>query len=77
MGYDGKNMIVSFHQESNVDPARILKLAREKWSAIRLTPDLQLYIPLPDLKENEILREAKGILLLLSAGQRTGGANQG
>lgn len=72
MGYDRKNMIVSFHQESNVDPARILKLAREKWPAIRLTPDLQLYIPLPDLKENEILREAKGILLLLSTGQRTG-----
>ena len=68
MGYDKKNMVVSFYQESNVEPARILKLAREKWPNLRLTPDLQLYIPFPDLNEQEILREAKGILEQLSAG---------
>ena len=66
MAYDNKNMIVSFHQESNVDPARILKLAREKWPTLRLTRDLQLYIPLPDLQENDILREARGILKQLT-----------
>ena len=66
MSYDKKNMIVSFHQESNVDPVRILKLAREKWPALRLTRDLQLYIPLPDLQENDILREARGILKQLT-----------
>ena len=70
MGYDRKNMIVSLQQGSDVDPARIIKLARERWPAIRLTPDLQLYIPLPDLPEEEILRVAKEILLLLSSGPR-------
>jgi transcription-repair coupling factor (superfamily II helicase) len=65
MVYDGKNMVVSFHQESNVHPHRILELARSKWPGLRLTPNLQLYVPVPGLKEGEILREAKGILRVL------------
>jgi transcription-repair coupling factor (superfamily II helicase) len=71
MAYDSKNMIISFHQESSVDPGRILKLAREQWPGLRLTPDLQLYIPLPDRKEHEILREAKKVLQQLNAGQKS------
>ena len=70
MGYDKKNMVVTFRPDSNVDPDMILRLAREKWPALRLTPDLQLSIPMADLKEEEILREAKGLLRLLSAGGR-------
>jgi len=70
MGYDKKNMVVTFRPDSNVDPDMILRLAREKWPALRLTPDLQLSIPMVDLQEEEILREAKGLLRLLSAGGR-------
>ncbi|HLA28112.1 MAG TPA: transcription-repair coupling factor [Syntrophales bacterium] len=66
MGYDKKNMVITFHRESNVDPAMIVKLAREKWPGIRLTPDFQLYVPMPDLKKGEILREARGLLRALS-----------
>lgn len=69
MSYDKKNMLVSFRKDSPLDPARILQLAREKWPALRLTPDLQLYLPLPDLPETEILKEARGLLQLLRAGQ--------
>lgn len=65
MAYDGRNMVISFHQESNVDPARILELARGKWPGLKLTPSFQLCFPAPDLKEEEILREAKGILRVL------------
>lgn len=69
MSYDKKNMVLSFHRDSLLDPARILQLAREKWPGLRLTPDLQLYIPLPDLPEGDILKEARGLLQLLQAGQ--------
>jgi len=62
MAYDGRNMVISFHQESNVNPVRILELARSKWPGLRLTPNFQLYVPAPDLKGEEILRKAKGIL---------------
>ncbi len=64
-------MVVSFHRDSSLDPARILQLAKEKWPGLRLTPDLQLYIPLPDLPEGDILKEARGLLQLLQAGQKT------
>ncbi|MDO9586068.1 MAG: helicase-related protein, partial [Syntrophales bacterium] len=65
MAYDGRNMVISFHQESNVDPVRILELARGKWPGLKLTPSFQLCFPAPDLKKEEILREAKGILRVL------------
>ncbi len=74
MVYDKKNMVVSFRRESRVEPARILQLAREKWPAMRLTPDLQLHLPLPDLKEADILGEAKRLLQLLNAEQPPGAA---
>ncbi|HLE17313.1 MAG TPA: hypothetical protein VI728_03405, partial [Syntrophales bacterium] len=66
MGYDKKNMVITFHRESNVNPAMIVKLSREKWPGIRLTPDFQLYVPMPALKKEEVLREAKELLRALS-----------
>ena len=66
MGYDKKNMVVSFHEKSIIDPAGILELARKKWPGMRLTPGLQLYVPMPDLEGREILREARGLLRALS-----------
>lgn len=69
MSYDKKNMVVSFQKDSRLEPVRILQLAREKWPSIRLTPGLQLYVPLPDLQETEILKEAKWLLQLLQAEQ--------
>jgi transcription-repair coupling factor (superfamily II helicase) len=66
MGYDKKNMVVSFHEKSIIDPAGILELARKKWPGMRLTPGLQLYVPMPDLEGPEILREARGLLRALS-----------
>ncbi|MCG6535196.1 MAG: hypothetical protein L7F78_10985, partial [Syntrophales bacterium LBB04] len=59
MDYDGKNMVISFHAGSDVDPAKILVLAREEWPAIRLTPDLQLFVPMPGLKGENILRDSQ------------------
>ncbi len=66
MGYDQKNMIIAFHGESNLEPAKILALARGKWPGLRFTPDLNLYVPRPDLKAGEVLSEAKILLQALS-----------
>ncbi len=65
MSYDGRNMVVSLGRESNIEPLKILELARGKWPGLRLTPDFQLLVPLPDLKGEGILSEAKRLLQAL------------
>jgi transcription-repair coupling factor (superfamily II helicase) len=65
MGYDGKNLFIFFHEKSPVDPAKLIELSRKKLKGMRLTPDLKLYLPLPDLSGDAIIREARGLLLAL------------
>jgi transcription-repair coupling factor (superfamily II helicase) len=65
MGYDGKNLLIFFHEKSPVDPAKLIELSRKKFKGMRLTPDYKLYLPLPNLAGDAIIREAKGLLLAL------------
>jgi transcription-repair coupling factor (superfamily II helicase) len=60
--YDGGNIIISFHQESNVDPVKILGLAKSRWPGLRLTPSFQLHVHVPGLKGEKVLWEAKNVL---------------
>ncbi|MFH1081290.1 MAG: transcription-repair coupling factor [Pseudomonadota bacterium] len=66
MGYDGKNLFVFFHEKSPVDPARLVELSRKTFKGMRLTPDYKLYLPLPNLDGDAVIREARGLLLALS-----------
>jgi transcription-repair coupling factor (superfamily II helicase) len=66
MGYDGKNLFIFFHEKSPVDPAKLIELSRKKLRGLKLTPDYKLYLPVPDLAGNTILREAKALLEALS-----------
>lgn len=65
LGYDGKVMTVFLQEKSPVDPRRIIELYRQKVRGVRLTPDLKLTIPMPELREAEILQRAKELLLEL------------
>ncbi len=65
MGYDGKNLFIFFHEKSPVDPAKLIELSRKKFKGMRLTLDFKLYLPLPDLSGDAIIREARGLLLAL------------
>jgi transcription-repair coupling factor (superfamily II helicase) len=66
MGYDGKNLFIDFHQNSPVNPSTIVELSRKKVKGVKLTPDFKLTIFMPDLRENEITRQAKELLQKLS-----------
>ena len=66
MGYDGKNLFIFLHEKSPVDPAKLIELSRKKLRGLKLTPDYKLYMPVPDLAGNAILREARGLLEALS-----------
>ncbi|PKN05314.1 MAG: transcription-repair coupling factor, partial [Deltaproteobacteria bacterium HGW-Deltaproteobacteria-9] len=66
MGYDGRNLFIFFHEKSPVDPAKLVELSRKKFRGMRLTPDFKLYLPLPDLSGDAIIREAGSLLLALS-----------
>jgi transcription-repair coupling factor (superfamily II helicase) len=65
MGYDGKTMFILFQENSPVEAAKIIELARKKMRGLRLTPDFKLYVPMPSLAEGEIIRHAKGLLQAL------------
>jgi transcription-repair coupling factor (superfamily II helicase) len=65
MGYDGKNLFIFFSEKSPVDPAKLVELSRKKLKGMRLTPDFKLYLPVPDLAGDAIIREARGLLLAL------------
>jgi transcription-repair coupling factor (superfamily II helicase) len=65
MGYDGKNLFIFFHEKSPVEPAKLVELSRKRLKGMRLTPDYKLYLPVPDLAGDAILREARNLLLAL------------
>jgi len=65
VGYDGKVMTVFLQEISPVDPRRIIELYRRKVRGVHLTPDLKLTIPMPELRDTEILQRAKELLLEL------------
>jgi len=62
MGYDGKGMSVFLQEKSPIDPVRIIELYRRRMRGVQLTPDLKLTIPMPGLKEKEILVRARELL---------------
>jgi transcription-repair coupling factor (superfamily II helicase) len=66
MGYDGKSLFIFFHEKSPVDPAKLLELARKKIRGMKLTPDYKLYLSIPNLTGDEIIRYAKTLLQELS-----------
>jgi transcription-repair coupling factor (superfamily II helicase) len=65
MGYDGKNLFIFFHEKSPVEPAKLVALSRNQLKGMRLTPDYKLYLPVPDLTGDAIVREARKLLLAL------------
>jgi len=66
MEYDGENLSISFSGESSINPEKIIELSRKKTGKIRFTPDFRLYISIPSLDGDEVLRHAKGLLRELS-----------
>ena len=65
MGYDGKNMFIFFHRTCTVDPVKIVRLSQKELKGARLTPDFMFYIPMPGLREEQIIERAKGLLQAL------------
>jgi len=65
MGYDGKQMFISFHRDSSIDPADIVRMSQDKSLDVRFTPDLKLYVSVPGLQGEQILEKAKGFLRTL------------
>ena len=65
MGYDGKTMFIFFQETSPVEPAKIVELSRKRMKGMKLTPDFKLYVPMPSLRGDEIIRHAKGLLQAL------------
>jgi transcription-repair coupling factor (superfamily II helicase) len=66
MEYDGKNMFIAFHQESPVDPIRIIELSRKKqFEGLKFTPDLKLYVPMRNLAREKVVSRADNLLTAL------------
>ncbi|MDI6776046.1 MAG: transcription-repair coupling factor [Syntrophales bacterium] len=65
MGYDGKTMFILFQETSPVEAAKIVELSRKRMKGMRLTSDFKLYVPMPSLTGDEIIRHAKGLLQAL------------
>ena len=65
MGYDGKQVVISFQSDSPIDPARILKLSRTVAKGVKLTPDFKLVVPLPGLTGKKITAAIKELLAAL------------
>jgi transcription-repair coupling factor (superfamily II helicase) len=66
MGYDGKYLYIFFRDTSPVDPAKIIALYRKKIKDLRFTPDYKLYVPFPNLTEDQILEQADLLLKMLA-----------
>jgi len=63
MEYDGTNMFIAFHENSPVDPLKIINLNRNgKLPGMKFTPDFKLLVSMPGLKKNEIIDKAKNLL---------------
>jgi transcription-repair coupling factor (superfamily II helicase) len=63
MEYNGTNMFIAFHENSPIDPVKIINLNRSgKLPGMKFTPDFKLLVPIPGLKTNEIIDKAKNLL---------------
>lgn len=62
MEYDGENFLIAFHKKSTIDPGKIVNLSRKKLKGLRFTPDYRLYVPLPGLNGDQIIRGANSLL---------------
>ena len=60
--YDGSQVTISFHQQSTVDPAKIIRLTQKKVRRAKFTPDLKLQVPVPGLDSARIIEETKVLL---------------
>lgn len=62
MRYDGEKMCIDFHLDSPVSPSKIVDLTRRKGKGVKLSPDFQLTVLMPDLPAGEIIGRAKDLL---------------
>ena len=65
MGYDGKNMFLFFHRTCTINPVKIVRLSQKELKGARITPDFKFYVPMPELREEQIIESAKSLLRLL------------
>ncbi len=59
--YDGKSIHLTFHRESPVDPAKIIRLTKKSRRA-KFTPDMRLQVPVADSAGLDILSEARALV---------------
>jgi transcription-repair coupling factor (superfamily II helicase) len=60
--FDGKNIQIAFHQESPIDPGKIIRLAQAKNRKVKFTPDLKLRVSVPPTTGTGILDEARNLI---------------
>lgn len=64
--YDGRNILLTFHKQSPVDPEKIIRLTR-KIKRAKFTPDLKLYFPVEAAGEIDVLDAARKLISELAA----------
>lgn len=64
--YDGRNILLTFHKESPVDPEKIIRLTR-KTKRAKFTPDLKLHFPVEAAGEVDVLDAARKLISELAA----------
>ena len=60
--FDGKRLVLSFHQKTPVSPDTIIALIRQQPKKYQFTPDFRLYAELADTSFDGILNEARNLL---------------
>ncbi len=60
--FDGKHLVLSFHQKTPVSPDAIIGLIRERPKTYQFTPDFRLVALLPDTSFDGVLQEARNLL---------------
>jgi transcription-repair coupling factor (superfamily II helicase) len=63
--FDGRRLILSFHQQTPVSPDTIIALLRENPRKYQFTPDYRLVVELADTSFDAVLAEARKILIRL------------
>ena len=66
MVYDGKTLLLSFHENSPVDPARLVELSRREIKGMKFSPDLRLTVPMPNLGREDIIGQARRLLQMIN-----------
>jgi transcription-repair coupling factor (superfamily II helicase) len=63
MEYNGTHLFVAFHEDSAVNPQKIVDLVRSNAiQGMKFSPDLTLHVPMPGLVGDEIMTRAKDLL---------------